>query len=86
MDTLAGGAAIEQVGSAMALWPRDLSICWCRVKVRVTLAISWIGLSAFLLPGLSLFHAMQGSQAHSSGGQQMEGGVVHATTTAWLMW
>lgn len=76
MDTLAHGVAIEHVSSARALWPRDLSIWWCRVKVGDTPDNQPI-----LPPGLSLFHAMQGSQAHPSGGQQMEGGVVHATMT-----
>lgn len=40
----------------------------------------------FLLPGLSLLHAVQWNQAHSSGGQQMEGGGVHATVAVGLMW
>lgn len=33
LDTLAQGVAVEQVGSAMVLWP---SICWCRLKVGDT--------------------------------------------------
>lgn len=45
MDTLALGDAVEQESSAMALWPRDLSICWCRVKVGTPLAMRGIGLS-----------------------------------------
>lgn len=50
-----------------------------------SLAIRWIGLSTFLLAGLSLFQSVQGSQNPSWGGQQMED-VVHATVTVWLMW
>lgn len=35
MDTLAGGIATKQV-STMALWPRGLSICWCKDMVGDT--------------------------------------------------
>lgn len=36
MDTLAGSVATEYVSSATALWPRGLSICWCKGKVGNT--------------------------------------------------